>query len=193
MFTLRAKKKLVDNMSKLVMKNIYIDPTDWELLGDKVGDRGRSDFIRRKIREEVCIPDDLEGLREERKKTEKKLDVIKSKEDKIMKTREEQISRLGEIGDREEQAKELINNILEENTKIAPENWSDELLAERGQSRIEKLISKKEIKEITDMLEIDFDNMLSWTESQTHVKIVKAKDEKPNKRPFDITNPKSFA
>jgi len=193
MFTLRAKKKLVDNMSKLVMKNIYIDPTDWELLGDKVGDRGRSDFIRRKIREEVCIPDELEGLREERKKTEKKLDVIKSKEDKIMKTREEQISRLGEIRDREEQAKELINNILEENTKIAPENWSDELLAERGQSRIEKLISKKEIKEITDMLEIDFDNMLSWTESQTHVKIVKAKDEKPNKRPFDITNPKSFA
>lgn len=193
MFTLRAKKKLVDNMSRLVMKNIYIDPTDWELLGDKVGDRGRSDFIREKIREEVCIPDDLEGLAEERKKTEKKLDVIKSKEDKIMKTREEQISRLGEIGDREEQAKELINNILEENTKIAPENWSDELLAERGQSRIEKLISKKEIKEITDMLEIDFDNMLSWTESQTHVKIVKAKDEKPNKRPFDITNPKSFA
>lgn len=156
---------MVENRQKLKLKNIYIDPIQWDMLGEKVGSLNRSAWIRQRIDEELKVPDDPELLKAERIKQEKYLDTLKEKENRIISKREEIIENQGDLKTRMKRAMRRVRKNIKDNSIHTKT---------RNIERYE--IGLDLLKEIGIKYEIDYEELQKEVIAKINVKFVRIHD-----------------
>lgn len=104
-------------MSKLVPRQIFLDIQEWEELGEKIGKRNRSDWIRQQIHEEVKIAEETEILEEQISQTESLLDKMKGKMEEIQQETQNKIDQMGNDEERLFKAFEEAETLARKQTK----------------------------------------------------------------------------
>lgn len=149
-------------MSKLVLRQIYLDIVEWEQLGEKVGKNMRSQWIREQIHEMVKLPDERKALEEKLKQT----DLMKQKlTDKLvdMNQRErEELETLGNQSDRMDKAIKEADKIISTQTTLSKETKTHV-----------PMIGLDQIKEISDNFKVNREELEDILRAYNELEILK--------------------
>jgi hypothetical protein len=158
---------MAETEGNLKIVNMYLDPIQWEMLGQKVGDRNRSAWIRQKIEEELRIPDDIELLEEEEAKLGRHLKTITTKREALESKQESVRETKGDLKTRMKKAMRMVRKNLKEPTRLQKKH---------GYKGYE--FGKDKIKEIAHRYDIDYDELEREIIGRIEVRLIAFHDNK---------------
>jgi len=153
---------MAEKFEGMRIKPILLDVKEWEQLGEKVGEKGRSAWIRNAIHEEVKLPDDIKVLNVIEDDLFSQLERVQNRKASILEKQETAVKTI-------EEGKTVFETAVEECKK---------LIVEEHKQFKTKTIDRKElgidiIEEQADLYQISKDDLEAKLRTIEDLKIIK--------------------
>lgn len=176
-------------MGRKNMVNFYVDPEDWKRFGDKVGLRGRAEFLRSAIREKIAIPDSVVEMKQEQSNHIAMAEMYESKIQEKDKAHQDKIKQVDKSLTIEEQAKTGLKEAWESHPMTRMKMGEDENGLRAKVKEEYYAVTDEEIQYWASFGEVDLIKMREWVKSHKNVKIDLSYDTEINGEERDPAKP----
>jgi hypothetical protein len=159
--------------SMLKQKLISVDEEEWQQLGEKVGFRNRSQWIREQIHEMVKLPDTKEAIEQEldnlSSTTNRLIEKLETMEEKEYK----EFKELGETEERFKKAMMAVKDSIKEMPSNKRDDYGQLIKGPDGRLLMEQVVGQDKIKEIAVTYKINEDELTTKIHEKFNIKLIK--------------------